>query len=151
MRGSPRKPEATRGEGYAPVFLTRSTGPISVFGLGLGPNINSSNCHAFWLTLRRREPAPRQILFSPDYCLSSVLPVDSSIAIMEHNKDSTAVSPPVEATETPHTVSPATPTPPINVDITTPPAGASVREVTSEAQPPSYEEYASQLDLNDIR
>ncbi|OOQ82290.1 hypothetical protein PEBR_39537 [Penicillium brasilianum] len=64
---------------------------------------------------------------------------------MEHNKDSTAVSPPVEATETPHTMSSATPTPPINNDIITPPAGESVRDIASEAQPPSYEEHDKEV------
>ena len=95
----------------------------------------------------RREPPPRQILFSPDYffplCLSHRR---VQYHIMEHNKDSTAVSPVVDAPETAHAVSSAN-----NTTITTLPAGESVREITSEAQPPSYEEYVPQLDLDDIR
>jgi hypothetical protein len=76
---------------------------------------------------------------------------------MEHNKDPTVASAPAAATtETPHNAISATPTPETTANNnitstgTTPLAGESVSEITTEAHPPRYEEYASKLDTNDI-
>lgn len=68
---------------------------------------------------------------------------------MEHNKDSTAASAPADATQKTHNAGSATLTPETTANentigtSTTPPAGESVPEITAEAQPPRYEEYAS--------
>lgn len=74
---------------------------------------------------------------------------------MEHNKDPTVASAPAAATETAHNASTATPGPETtaNNNITstgiTPPAGESVSEITTEVQPPRYEEYVSKPDIDD--
>jgi hypothetical protein len=72
---------------------------------------------------------------------------------MEHNKDSTTVSPVADATETSRNFSLATPTETTANNIntsTTHPAGESAPEITTEASPPSYEQYASKRDIDDI-
>jgi hypothetical protein len=74
---------------------------------------------------------------------------------MEHTKDSTLTSAPAAAIETPHSGSTATPGPETTANNnitntgTTPPAGESVREITTEVQPPRYEEYVSELGIED--
>lgn len=73
---------------------------------------------------------------------------------MEHNKDPTVASASAAATETVHNASTAAPGPETtaNNNITntgiTPPAGESVSEITTEVQPPRYEEYVSKPDID---